>query len=327
MNYMLNGGNLHYISLLRFVAMGLIIACHFCQYHNSEFAWWLNIGVQVFFILSGFLYGTKKIIEPIKWLQRNFVKILLPYYIFLLFAILLYACITPTSLQIKSIIKALFCVGTIEGLGHLWFIGYILLCYFLTPFLYKFSEYIGEKNLKHQLGYIGGLLCLYMILGVLTHSYFKPDRILCYFVGYFSSFLLYRNGGIILKWILWSCVPLAFISKFFYVYFKFISPNTSLCSPIYRLSHIFMGTSLTFVLMFLFLKFKSLRSSKLLTYSDKYSYYVYIVHQLFILSPLTLMTVVENKWVSMLIVLLIVILSALLLHKISNVAKSFLPKI
>lgn len=312
------GKNVLCISALRFISMGMIIACHFCQYHNNELAWWLNIGVQCFFILSGFLYGTKKISEPIKWLSRNFVKVLIPYYTFLICALALYVCFTPSSLQIKSVVKAVFCVGTIDGLGHLWFVGYILFCYFLTPFLFKFSEYIEQRNFKSQLGRIFGLLVVYMILGMLTQSYFKPDRVLCYLVGYFSSFLIQKHGVIVLKWILWSCVPLAFLSKFSYVYYKFIEPNISLCSPMYRLSHIFMGTAVTFVLMFLLMKVKLLKCSKLLTYSDKYSYSVYLVHQLFILSPLTLMTVVENKWLSMLIILFVIILSALLLHWFSS---------
>ena len=50
-----NGG----ISLIRFISTIMIVSCHFLQYFNLELAWWLNVGVQIFFIMSGFLYGNK----------------------------------------------------------------------------------------------------------------------------------------------------------------------------------------------------------------------------------------------------------------------------
>ena len=54
------GGKELSVSMIRLLAMLSIIACHFCQYYNSEWAWWLNVGVQVFFIISsGYLYGNK----------------------------------------------------------------------------------------------------------------------------------------------------------------------------------------------------------------------------------------------------------------------------
>ena len=93
------GGKNSTISMIRLLAMLSIIACHFCQYYNSEWAWWLNVGVQVFFIISGYLYGSKSIDEPILWLKKRFVKILTPYYIFLTLAIIGYIMCHLTYLE------------------------------------------------------------------------------------------------------------------------------------------------------------------------------------------------------------------------------------
>lgn len=53
------------ISYIRLLSMVLIISCHFMQYFEMELAWWLNVGVQIFFTMSGFLYGKKEIDRPI----------------------------------------------------------------------------------------------------------------------------------------------------------------------------------------------------------------------------------------------------------------------
>lgn len=107
-----SGGKSPTISLIRMLAMLSIIACHFCQYYNNEWAWWLNIGVQVFFILSGYLYGNKDIADSIGWIKRQFIKILVPYYIFLIPTIIAYLFIAPESLGISTVIGSLFTVST-----------------------------------------------------------------------------------------------------------------------------------------------------------------------------------------------------------------------
>lgn len=183
------------ISMIRLLAMMLIISCHICQYYDSEWAWWLNIGVQIFFILSGFLYGGKEIKEPIKWLGRQFKKILIRYYIFLLIAIGLYIIFAPNILSIGSIISSFFCVGVIKGIGHLWFVGYILFCYLITPYLSQLSSYLDKININRSIFIVLSLICICSVIGVLTHSYFRPGRIMCYIAGFFISYFYKRAGG------------------------------------------------------------------------------------------------------------------------------------
>ncbi len=45
------------ISYLRAISVLLIIVCHICQSYDTGWEYILNIGVQIFFILSGLLHG------------------------------------------------------------------------------------------------------------------------------------------------------------------------------------------------------------------------------------------------------------------------------
>ena len=49
------------IRYLRAIATLLIVACHFLQTMGNSWAYILNIGVQLFFVMSGYLYGHKEI--------------------------------------------------------------------------------------------------------------------------------------------------------------------------------------------------------------------------------------------------------------------------
>ena len=69
------------ISYIRLIAMILIVICHFLQFYGYKLAFYLNIGVQLFFIISGYLYGNKDIDNIVPFLKKRFRKILVPYWI------------------------------------------------------------------------------------------------------------------------------------------------------------------------------------------------------------------------------------------------------
>ena len=128
------------ISLLRLIAMLFIVLCHFFQYYGVEWAWWFNVGVQMFFCISGFLYANKRIESTIDFFSKNLLKILIPYFCFLLPIIVVYFFFARDSITIASVASALLTNGVIEGIGHLWFIPYILFCYLITPYLQALAE-------------------------------------------------------------------------------------------------------------------------------------------------------------------------------------------
>lgn len=46
------------VSFARFMAVLLIIGCHLLQHiFVSNLAWVFNVGVQIFLVVSGYLYG------------------------------------------------------------------------------------------------------------------------------------------------------------------------------------------------------------------------------------------------------------------------------
>ena len=155
------------ISLLRMLAVISIIFCHSFEYSSSIFVdkgWilesignYLANGVQVFLIISGFLYGAKSKKNlfsdsktRIKFLIKNSLKILKDYWLYCILVIFpVYYFKEPLVLTKTKIIEVLVTSDTISGVHHLWFIPYILFCYFLTPYLYDIKEYlkINQRNL------------------------------------------------------------------------------------------------------------------------------------------------------------------------------------
>ena len=41
--------------------------------------YWFNVGVQIFLFMSGWLYGKKKIDDPVSFIKKNSFKILKDY--------------------------------------------------------------------------------------------------------------------------------------------------------------------------------------------------------------------------------------------------------
>lgn len=79
------------VSIIRFIALCMIIVCHITQYYDLEICNWFNVGVQIFLCISGFLFSNKEIDNIPKFLNKRFLKVLIPYYIvFILYGILYY---------------------------------------------------------------------------------------------------------------------------------------------------------------------------------------------------------------------------------------------
>lgn len=301
--------------------MCMIVACHMLSYYKSELALWLNVGVQIFFIISGFLYGSKDILSPIDFIKRSFLKILIPYWLFLAIAVVLYAFLCPDHLTPISIVKALTCSGTIDGLGHLWFVGYILFCYFLTPYLYSLKQYIkGFSNIKTIFIYCGVLLAI-QVIGYMFHSYFAPDRVSCYVLGYFVADLFERfsaKQSSILKTLLILIAVLMNGAEVFVKYYSDISFagwQDTVFRALCHYSHMFLGIA---IFLLFYGRFRGYKYCGLLRFSDQYSYPIYIVHQLFILSPLNMMSITDVNVINCLIIVILIILSGILLFYISK---------
>ena len=88
------------ISLIRLIAMVMIVVCHVLQNIGNELAWWINVGVQIFLTMSGFLYGMRYIEKPSKWMIKRFKRILLDYYIFIITMSITYTITKAYSLNI-----------------------------------------------------------------------------------------------------------------------------------------------------------------------------------------------------------------------------------
>lgn len=304
--------------MIRFTAMSSIIACHFCQYYGSEWAWWLNVGVQIFFIISGYLYGTKKLSSPFKWMKRQFSKIMIPYWICLSFTLIVYFFHTPYLLSIKRVIGAYFTLGTIKGIEHLWFISYILFCYLITPFLSYLRDYLVKCSIFKTLIILIVMLSIYSLCGVFLKIHFRPGLVCCYIVGYFIAVLQSRVKINVVKLALFSSIlPCLFLNAI-YCYFRYyhnLDMRHGVMLHLTDYSHLSLGLTITLLMMTFVRKVKD---SLYLRFSDKSSYEIYLVHQIFILSPFSLLGITEFPIINIILTICTILIFGSLLHYINK---------
>lgn len=283
------------------------------QHESHVLANWFNVGVQVFLCISGFLYGIVPKRNTIEFYHNRFLKILIPYYIVYLSFGLIEFIFFREVFSVPRFMSGIFCRAFISGAEHLWYISLILLCYILTPLfqIYR-DEYIQDKN-----SWLSYSLITILIISIsfgLFNRFFSPAWLCCYAIG----FILGANKGFLSKQTLlvWFGV-LALIGNGIQIYIDYILylKFNGFMASAYKM---FRGYNHTFLGVFLFLFLKIVldkfhwanmkKTRKFLDVTDKYSYECYLVHQLVILGPFSLMALTHALSLNIMLVVLVITL-------------------
>ncbi len=298
------------ISVIRAISTMFIITCHILQYFGLELAYWFNVGVEIFLVVSGFLYGKRVIADGFVFISKNLKKILIPFLTWTFIAIILFIVLARESVSVISILNALVYGPTVPGLTHLWFIPYILFCYLITPYLQKSVE---NSSLKK-------IFFIVFICFVVSYWQYEFRRIVCYVVGYIIGARI-REGKFNFIKVSLIFTVLAVVLTAIRVYFKYIgSPSMwgkagFLFTAFDGYSHSVLGIAL-FLIFYMVLSKLKIKNNAFIRFTDKYSFEIYLTHQVFILNTLSVLSATELIWLNILLAIALSIISAIILKLI-----------
>ncbi len=309
---------------IRSLAMLSIVVCHLFQAYHNVWADVFNIGVQVFLVMSGYLYGYKVIDNWKDWGKKRIKKVYIPYLVFLILVIPFYALFHEEAMKWKVLpfyfvnlqgFRFLYggAFARIEGLRHVWFITAIMCAYMATPFLQRLRKYSA--------------VALPLLIATIAVAYFATPSLRYVFV--LSWFYLYAIGYLFVnlenKWRSFYLVLAAIVIL---ILFSSISGNDFL-HPYdyrYRLIHDIVGVFVVIVGVYLLSLIKNLKTPKVIEILDKYSYYIFIVHFIIMCGPFSLSTVTSNTALNVIIMLSASALVTWLFSIIMNRLNSLLDK-
>lgn len=323
------------ISLIRFIATASIIACHMFQFYKHELMWWLNVGVQIFFCMSGFLYGRKGVIEDnFKFYKKTFTKVLVDYYIVAIPMFIILTVLFVDKFSIVSMIQVLFTKAVMEGGEHLWYVSYCLFCYLCTPLLSRFFDRYKDRRIV--ISFV--VLCWIVVALVdLFFYYFIGAWLFCYILGFFLGVISSKGKTKLYNTVCLVIIAFAIISNTVQIILDYIvklelnDANGIYYAKMCNYAHVALGTSLFLLLKKLFTAiFKKgypKPIQKFCALSDRYSYDIYLVHQFFILGPLSLMALTNIPALNIIIILAVIILLAVIVNLLSNLIRKPLKKL
>lgn len=312
------------ISLIRFISFLFIVICHILQYMNLRLMAWFNVGVQVFLVISGYLYGMREIDNSFVFIIKRFKKILVPYYITIFPFMLIEFIFFKSKINIEKAIKILLLNDRLVGGEHLWFVSSIMLCYVLTPVIEKVFENFSHNKRSFVFTCLT-ILEIVLVFFALFCRFYQPAWIMCYMLGYFIGFN--HKKQIISERILFRLFFVLSLQNLIQIYldyvyqFAFPEPFHSIYNFWCHLNHNWLGILLFLfgIKMFSLIKFdRNPWLISILKISDKYSYEAYLVHQFFILGPFSLMALTQWVWVNIIIIIMCIIICTYMLKVIEN---------
>lgn len=319
------------ISTIRLISLIMIITCHILQGLNYELAFWFNLGVQIFFFISGYLYGnrTNTSINLREWYTKQYFKIVIPVAILVLYSAIIDRFVYNISYSKLLILGNLLGLGgfygTLTTLSHTWFISYILICYLVTPLLQRINyTNMKEKEIAKTLLSLALLLFLFQFFGV---SQINSAWIFNYILGLFFGNCYIKNKRSYKRFVITivSISIIVLIPRLLLQYSLSLSNNIldHFKEYIFNWSHMLLGSSIFLVLYHVLGKF-NLKYNRVLEFSDTNSYYIYLVHQIFILNHLSILNFTSNIFINIFLILCASIVSGLALKYLTKVIDNLL---
>ena len=309
---------LNNISLLRMVSFVLIIAYHLLLNLSPVSKWYDGWGgdffpfymsLQAFLFVSGYLYANKKIDDKKKFYKKELVKLLFPVLmLFVVFAIL-HLCIHPDSINPINFYHNFLADG--YPFGHLWFVWFLVVCYLLIPFVQKALD----KNNSHHKLYLS-ILLVCCIIEAIAEIIFSFKIVVCIFV--FGMWYGKRQNDGKLENKKLQKILCAFVFTLSYVFFMLtrhcaFSENHFIYNLLGGFQHLMsglIGTSFAILMLLCFEFLNKYNTPKILKFSDKYSYFIYLWHSMFMKAPLCLMFITPYVSLNIIITLFVGITTA-----------------
>ena len=278
--------------------MCLIIACHFAQAYGYNIAFLLNVGVQLFFLTSGFLYGKIEITNTLEFYKKRFTKIYIPYVFFVSIVLFVQGLLGTWQVNVQDVaVYALnlqgFISTSVAGLNHLWFLLVLMVCYAVTPLLQRLF-----KSYPWWLVVMIMLTASIIEFAFIQKMYSACAWILIYVAG--MAYGKYAKAKVSLSIIVGSAVVLAGMLPFFTVdrlvdadwahynvWFHCALAGFVFASMNYALPKIITDTA----------------NLPILKQVDKISYEVYLVHHPLIMGPLALLALTPYAGLNIAIIL------------------------
>lgn len=276
-----------------------------------------NIGVSMFIVLSGYLYGMNNIKKPVyKWYFKRWIRICVPEYIFVFILFVVHLALSDRIAPLNWIIQILNLQGFeiyVNGAEHLWYLTVILFCYLITPLLDKLF-----KTEKPSSGVIFSVLLFVSVFSVVcAYIIHRHTAIyIVYILLYITAFLLGRYcESFVRKRNAFLCMACALAFAVIRLAGKYFIDGSTLYD-VFVVG--FTQGGIALCLLFVVCSLKKLKAFKALVWFDKISYEFYLVHYMFLIGPLYLFNLTPVNVVNWLIIAAISLVLAWILSLIDN---------
>lgn len=323
------------ILVFRLIAITCIILCHIgTELGIASVAQLLDVGVQFFLFISGYLYAFRKIDDPKDWLKKRYLRVTVPCLIYVLVCVALSLIFrwtfSPASLALYPlnaegyyhVFEFIPPMQLVTGTQHLWFITALFLCYLLMIAVKRKEEWIQARR---------NIICLaaFLVSVLLTLTGFRADLIFVYFLGYFAASLKNEKTG---KEVTGKEVAVSFVLMAAFVagrlwmksYCDRNGDHVLYTNAMIPWTYIAITVFAFFLLMYLVPRIlkttaggKVIRS-RLFQRCDKLSFYLYIAHYVFLGTELSVFRSSFSILIRIPLFLIIIIAAAVLLEKTSE---------
>lgn len=284
------------ISSIRFLATMMVVILHIFQQLERLNPYvhiltdWLNLGLVLFFCMSGYLYSNRTISHG-GWMLHRYKEIVIPSIITVIATLVVYSlCIEVPSVRI--IVYSL-----LSGLGaeafvpdgwmfiQLWFLTYILVCYLSVPFIQKIQvRDMSEFRFWGMLSVATVVLqSVTMLIKVVAPVPTLSCGVLLRFYLTYFVYRRYTSCNERKKVYRWMTVFSACLFPIVCFVRYILCPDGTLgviAELLFIYTQTIMGTVFFYYLYEFFRKHPI--HDRLIKVSDKYSYAVYLTHCLFI---------------------------------------------
>lgn len=290
-------------------------------------------GVPLFFFISGFLTGLKEKVDK-KWLKKRAIRILTPFYIWVLPGMLILWLVQSKNVSIQQFV---FLITNMQGLnyvywrselyeavvgfGHLWFVTIIMLCYLLVPLVEKVME---RRKRKSKWIFVMGVVII-VIQPFLTEMGFQVSYIVTFFIGYMVSKLKYKVTKKIFALLTLLCTVVTLLrfllmyvadgSNYYDRYFALLSAS---------IIGIWIFTAVFFIASVLPKVVHKFANNRGIAFLSAISYEIYIVHCWFLEGKWQISYYIKNPLIANGMVIMLTFIFASLLHYLAKKITSIL---